>query len=229
MKDQPQVHISRTLSRGKADERLFRSLEETIRNANTAKHDFYAVHDFINRSVDIIKDVNDIVDPETGEVHEEIYDRASKKLEKADKMLESEESPWGTINYAKIMLDSCRRLLNPQEIKPLETTLQNLEKSNKEGSYEETIAAIKDLSQEMEKHPMALFFMEMERAYDYYREHNSPQAERILTYMENMQACMKKSDITKFNSLAEEIMPEIRKVAELERSQTIKVEKGISK
>ena len=116
MKDHPQVHISRTLSRGKADERLFLSLEEAIRNANIAKHEFYAVHDFINRSVDIIKDINGIVDPETGEVHEEIYNRASQKLDKANKILESEESPWGTINYAKIMLDSCRSLMNPQEI-----------------------------------------------------------------------------------------------------------------
>jgi len=229
MKDQPQVHISRTLSRGKADEKLFRSLEDAIRNANTTRHDFYAVHDFINRSVDIIKDVNDIVDPETGEVHDDIYNRANRKLDKADKMLENDESPWGTINYAKIMLDSCRKLMNPKEIKPLEDTLHKLEKSNREGSYEETLAVIKEMSQEMEKHPMALFFMEMERAYDYYREHNSPQAERILTYIENMQACMKKGDIAKFNSLAEEIMPEIRKVAELERSQTLKVEKGISK
>jgi molecular chaperone DnaK len=229
MKDQPQVHISRTLSRGKADEKLFRSLEDAIRNANTTRHDFYAVHDFINRSVDIIKDVNDIVDPETGEVHDDIYNRANRKLDKADKMLVNDESPWGTINYAKIMLDSCRNLMNPKEIKPLEDTLHKLEKSNREGSYEETLAVIKEMSREMEKHPMALFFMEMERAYDYYREHNSPQAERILTYIENMQACMKKSDIAKFNSLAEEIMPEIRKVAELERSQTLKVEKGISK
>ena len=69
----------------------------------------------------------------------------------------------------------------------------------------------------------------MERAYDYYREHNSPQAERILTYMENMQACIEERGYKEIHSLAEEIMPEVRKIADMERSQTIKVEKGISK
>jgi molecular chaperone DnaK len=229
MKDHPEIHVSRTLSRGKADERLFLSLEESIRSANIAKHQFYAVHDFIDRTVDVIHEINRIVDPETGEVQEEISSRASKKLDKAVKILESEESPWGTINYAKAMLGSCRSFMNPEKIHHLETALQRLEKSNREGSYEETIVLTKDLSSEMNKHPVALLFMEMERAYDYYREKNSPQAERILSHMEKMHASLEKSDFQKFSSLVKEIMPEIREVAELERSQILKVEKGIAK
>ncbi|MEW5801347.1 MAG: Hsp70 family protein [bacterium] len=229
MKDHPDVHVSRTLSRGKADERLFLSLEEAIRNVNIAKHHYYAVHDFIARSVDIIQDINHIVDPETGEVHEEICQKASQKLDKANKILETGESPWGTINYAKAMLYHCRPFMNPDEVKPMETALENLEKSSREGSYEETLASTADLNREMDKHPLALFFMELERAYDYYRENNSPQAERILSYMQDIQTSLEKLDFEKFSSLAKEIMPEVRKVAEMERSRSIKVEKGITK
>ncbi|MEW6381395.1 MAG: Hsp70 family protein [bacterium] len=229
MKDQPHIQISRTLSRGKADEKLFLSLEETIRHANAKEHQFFAVHDLIHRSVGIIQDINQIVDPETGEVKEDRYERARQKLDKANKMLEHDESPWGTINYAKAMLNNCRIFMNPKEIEPVEKVLQKLEKSDQEGSYEETVALTKELSDEVSKHRLAVIFMELERAYSYYRQHNSPKAERIGTYLDNMHTCLEKSDFTKFKSLVDEIMPEVEEIAELERTQRIKVEKGIAK
>ncbi|MCL6584032.1 MAG: Hsp70 family protein [bacterium] len=229
MKDRPEIQICRTLSRGKADEKLFLALEETIHKANADQHQFYAVYELIHRSVDIIQDINQIVDPETGEVREDRYQQARQKLDKAKKMLEHDESVRGVINYAKLMLNNYQPLIDPQGIEVLENTLQKLEKSDSEGSYEETISLVEELDAEIKKHQMVVMLIEMERAYNYYREHNSPKAERILTYRDNIVQSLERLDLSKLTSLLDEIMPEVVEVAEIERSQKLTVEKGITK
>jgi hypothetical protein len=65
--NQPEVRVSRTLSRGKVDEKLFLDLERSIARVNEAKPGFYAVLDFLHRSVAIATTINRVIDPETGQ------------------------------------------------------------------------------------------------------------------------------------------------------------------
>ncbi len=49
------------LSRGKADEKLYLSLEQTINDANRNKYTHYVMIDLLHRALSVIKDINRIV------------------------------------------------------------------------------------------------------------------------------------------------------------------------
>ena len=59
----PDVSLSRTLSRGKADEKLFMDLEAMIDKAREEKVDSYTADELTIRSADIIKDIHNVLDP----------------------------------------------------------------------------------------------------------------------------------------------------------------------
>ena len=230
MKDQPKIHISRTLSRGKADEQLFLSLEEMIQDANSTKYTIYAIEDFVLRSVNIIHDINHIVDSETGQVREKEFNQAKGGLDTAEKILKGDEPPTGIMSYAELMLHNWRPYIHPEAVPQLEIKLKNLEKSNRSGRYQEIKKGMGDLSAEIKKQPIAALFMELDRVYSYYREsRNSAEAERISSHMNNMQGALENRDMKEFHRLAEEINPEIMKIREIEKWQTQRVEKGITR
>lgn len=62
------VGLSKTLSRGKADEKLFMELETMIDKVNADESDTYAVEELTVRSADIVKDIHNVLHPTTGEV-----------------------------------------------------------------------------------------------------------------------------------------------------------------
>ena len=230
MKDQPKIHISRTLSRGKEDEQLFLSLEEMIQDANSTKYTIYAIEDFVLRSVNIIHDINHIVDSETGQVREKEFNQAKGGLDTAEKILKGDEPPTGIMSYAELMLHNWRPYIHPEAVPQLEIKLKNLEKSNRSGRYQEIKKGMGDLSAEIKKQPIAALFMELDRVYSYYREsRNSAEAERISSHMNNMQGALENRDMKEFHRLAEEINPEIMKIREIEKWQTQRVEKGITR
>ena len=66
LKDRPEVRVSRTLSRGNADERLFLELEGAIARVNEEKHEYFTKYEFLFRSGEIAHVINGVIDPETG-------------------------------------------------------------------------------------------------------------------------------------------------------------------
>jgi len=82
MKELSNVRLSKTLSRGSADEKLLVSLEEIISAANSKKYGEYVVIDLLIRVLSAIKDINRVVEPETGRLDEQFYERANLKNQK---------------------------------------------------------------------------------------------------------------------------------------------------
>ncbi|MCI5132985.1 MAG: hypothetical protein D3904_16080, partial [Candidatus Electrothrix sp. EH2] len=66
----PEATVSRTLSRGKADEKLFLELELALSDADKAEYSAYTVIDLQNRARAIIKVLNTVVDSKNGTVDE---------------------------------------------------------------------------------------------------------------------------------------------------------------
>lgn len=230
MKDHPEVHISRTLSRGKADEKLFYSLENLIQRVNSTKYSVYTIEDFIHRSVNVIQDINQIVHPETGEVKQEIFHQAQLELETADKIMEKDTAPYGVVNFVKRMLDTWKPFVSQEGVTKLENLAQTLQKTDRSGSYEDIVKVIDKIQEEIHHQPVATLLMELERAYAYYHENQLvAEADKISTYIEKIIEAVTKGDHKKFAHLAEEIWPELHKILELERWQTRRVEKGIVK
>lgn len=229
MKDHPEIEINRTLSRGNADEKMFLSLEDTIMHVNSTKYTSYVIYDFINRSVSIIKDINKIVDPETGEVNDDFYRRSQQKFDKAKKMLETGTSPLGRINYAKTALYNYREIMKKEDVNSLERVIKRLEEAEKDGTYEETKGLLEDLNSELDKNPLLSIFMGLNKAYCYYKDRNPSKAERFLNYESKMHECFERSDMYKFDNLLNEIMPEVLEVQRLEANEAVRIEKGITK
>lgn len=228
MKDWPDIKISKTLSRGKDDERLFIRLEADIQQVNDSQPSSYAVTDFAHRASDLVHDINRIVDQETGEVRGDILKKAEGNLGKAKKIFEADIAPRGAISYAKSMLDY-PQLLDPREIKKLEKAVRKAEECDRDGSYEEICDALDDMYREVDKHKLAKIFQEADRGYYYYKERNDPQAERFLSFIHNIQEYARKGETAKLTALITEIRPELAKVADLERSDKVRVEKGITR
>lgn len=137
--DQPDITVSGTLSRGKADEKLFLSLEQIITDANTKKYGEFVVIDLLRRARLIIRSIHRVVDKKTGQTDEDLYVQTRNKIDKAGKIAESGKAPRTNIYYAEAMLDTYGMLIDPAMQKKLKKRIEKLKSVDDNGSYEETI------------------------------------------------------------------------------------------
>ncbi len=145
MKEHPDIKLSKTLSRGRADEKLFLSLEETIHEANRKEYTEYILVDLIHRSISAIQDINRVVDPGTGELDEGLYERAKRKIDKARRMAAENRSSRTSIYYGQSVLEDFDRVIPGKIQARIRRKIEKLEKIDEEGSYEENIKALEEL------------------------------------------------------------------------------------
>ena len=124
LKDNPDVKVCGTISRGKSDEKLFMELEQSISRINSEKHEYYVVYDFLVWSIDIAKIINQIINAETGERNQKIYQNALKKLDNANQMVEQEETVFSNLNYMENFLEQFGPLLDENDYKKIVNKLK---------------------------------------------------------------------------------------------------------
>jgi molecular chaperone DnaK len=230
MKEQPQIKLSKKLSRGKADEKLYLSLEQTINEANRNKYTYYVMIDLLHRALSVIKDINRIVAPETDEVDEIIYKKAKLKLDKARKMSENGHSGRTVINYANNVLWSFGTAIPPGIQKEIRKKIKRLEDMDEKGTYEENNKAIKDLNNILsEKLDAVNQLMEIQKAGEFCMRTKPSKAPRFFKYIKDILEALAKKDEQKAHSLLDEIMPDVYSVVDKEEAKPGVIYKDIAR
>lgn len=230
VKERPDIKVSRTLSRGKADEKLFLELEGTINEANEKKYTEYIVLDLTQRALSAIKDINQVVSQETGETDETLYERASLKTEKARKMAADGHSGISTVYYAQAALEDFGPAIPPKNKVAIRKSIRRLEEMDENGTYEENLKAIEELNTTLHKKlGVVNLLMEIQKAGDFCMENNPSKAPKFYQSIENILSAYKRNDVKKATVLLEEIMPDTYKIVEEYEARSGKIYKDIKK
>jgi molecular chaperone DnaK len=227
--DRTDVQVSRTLSRGHADEKRFLDLERSIARVNEAKHPYFTKHDFLHRSVGIARAINTVIDPETGQENLKASQEAARLQEVANEMVEKEESALGNIYYAEDFAETWGRFLKDGDRKKLQEKIRILKDSNEHGSAPEILKARDAVGNELDKYPALIAVNELENVADIAAKEDPAKAPRYEKYFAEVQSALLKGDKDTFGRLLSEIMPEVHAMmGELEQKD-LRIWKEIKK
>ncbi len=232
--NQPEVAVSRTLSRGKADEKLFLALEQAIADAEQARYSAYTVIDLQNRARSIIGLINRVVDAKNDTVDEAQYEQARNQIRKAVKIAANEEAPLTQVYYAESMLDDYSVLIAPEVQEQLRARIEKLRQVDRHGSYKETMQASAALSAALDDQRLALVntLMQIENASEICCATDPGKAKKFLRVIaevleaaENQDDCME----DKLQNILQNILPEVDEVLENYAMSTQKIHRDIRK
>ncbi len=214
LKDHPEVALSRTLSRGKADEKLLVSLEETINEANRKKCHRSVVLDLLHGALSAIKDINRVVDPETNRVDERAYDRAASRINKAARMAAERLCSRPVAYYAEHLLGDFGPVVPPGIRARLGEKLERLKDMDENGTYEQSRDAIKALQEVMAEEDMGLahVLMQIKKAGMYCEQSDPSKAPRFFRRIDDILEACANSDAVKASSMIDEIIPEVSEI-----------------
>ncbi|PXF58289.1 MAG: hypothetical protein C4B58_06965 [Deltaproteobacteria bacterium] len=231
LKEYPEVQLSKTLSRGKADEKLFLTLEEVINEANQEQYTEYVIIDMVSRSLSAIKDINRVVDTDTGHVDETICERAALKIEKARKMAAEENTSKTTIFYAESALDDFGPAIAPEDQAAIRKSVKRLEEMDEHGTYEENVRALDDLTDVLNNRlgPVVNLLMEIQKAGDFCMETDPSKAPKFYQYISDILDTFREGKADRAASLLSEIMPEVYDVVNKYESKTGVIYKDIKR
>ena len=142
LKGLPDFSIQHSISRGKADEKLYLRLEKGIKEANDRKN-YWLNLDYQERAKLIVEDIHQVLDKQTEKVNKAVAERADAKLELAGEFQEREEPIFAHIWYVESLYEFCRYNryfpLDPAQLKrlgELGERLEALKKSNREAKQD---------------------------------------------------------------------------------------------
>jgi molecular chaperone DnaK len=229
LKELPGVELSKTLSRGKADEKLFNNLEEMIYAANEKGYSTYTIDDMTKRIIPVIQDIHGVIDKKTGEVIESVYALAQMKMDKTKRLAEEDVDCYALIYYAQAVIDGFPMALSAKEMSLLQKKIEHLKKMNLDGTYEKNIAAYDDLDQFLDKFPLVDFLMRLNKAGGLCDEHEPSKAPKFFAAVSNILEAMVKENFERVDAILDEIMPEVEKVINQYDFETGTIQKGITR
>jgi len=229
LKELPEIQLSKTLSRGKADEKLFMSLEETIAEANRKQYKEYTILDLLHRSLSAIKDINRVVNPKTGEVDEALYERASLKVEKARKMAARGHVSKPTIYYAESALSVFGPAIPHKKQALIRKGIKRLEEMDEHGSYEENVRALKHLDDALGNLGAVNGLMEIRKAGDICMKTDPAKAPKFFRYIADILKAFREGDPDRASVLLKEVWPETRTIVKKLEAKAGVIYKDITK
>ncbi|MBT8419698.1 MAG: Hsp70 family protein [Gammaproteobacteria bacterium] len=229
IKGKPDIQVSRTLSRGKADERLFIELRQSIDRANQEEHKYYTTYDFLHRAVQIAEMINRIIDPKTGEENKALGQKIEERNQVAHQLLEKEEAPWTNLYYAEDFLNQMGHFMSPEDRKNLEIEIDNLKKQNETGTVEQIMATREKLFAELDKHPVLQLFVTLHNAYEVCRERDPVRAPYFEKYIQDIDLALQREDTLAIQRLLTEVMPEVHKELDWKGNQKLRILHGVQR
>lgn len=229
LKDRPEVRVSRTLSRGNTDERLFLELEQSIAQVNEAKHSYFVAYDFLHRAVGIARAIHRVIDPRTGEEDPEARREAVRRQQVANELVEKNESAIGNLYYAEHFVAQYGLFLKEAQRKSVEEKLQRLKDKSEQGSVAEILEARRKLNEELDKYPALMAIQDLEQAAEITAESDPAKAPRYDKYLQEVQNSIQKGDAVTFARLMGEIMPEVHTILDAESGKDLHIWKGIQR
>ena len=204
----PDVELSRTLSRGKADEKLFLSLEAVVDEANEKEYDDYVIIDLTSRVLSIVKDIHKVIDPKTGETIDPVYELAKMKIDKAGKMAAQDLTSKPVIYYAKDLLGSFGAVIPSTKHALIRRRIDRLEDADENGTFEENLDAYNNLDRALEDLDFASVLMQIKKAGGHCEEHEPAKAAKFFNAIEDILKAAMSSDMEKARKLLTRIVPQ---------------------
>jgi len=229
IKEQPEIRLSKTLSRGKADEKLFIELESLINDVNEKRYNEYIIIDVEYRTISAIKDIHNIVDPNTGEINEPLYNKAELKIEKARRLSENNLTGKSMIYYADEVLRSFGPAIPPKEKKNIHDKVKHLELMDENGTYDQNVKAINELNSVLDNLGVVNILMEIQKAGSIMMEINQSKAPKFFRYIKEILEAFSEQNENKATRLLEEIMPETMAVIKEHDNQSGMIYKDIKR
>lgn len=229
LKELPGVELSKTLSRGKADEKLFNILEEMINEANEKGYSTYTIIDMTKRIIPAIKDIHGVIDKKTGEVIESVYKLVEMKIAKTKRLAEENIDCYALIYYAEAVLDNFPMALSSKEQSLIQKKIDHLKKMNLDGTYEKNIAAYNDLDEFLDSFPLIDILMRINKAGNLCEEHDPSKAPKFLAAITDIMEAVATEKLERVNTLLEDILPEVQKVINQYDRETGTIQKGITR
>ncbi|NDY72223.1 hypothetical protein DO021_09820 [Desulfobacter hydrogenophilus] len=223
----PDVSLSKTLSRGKADEKLFMELETMIDQANADESDNYAVEELTLRSADIVKDLHKVLHETTGEVIETVYTLAKMKIDKAKQLFEENILCYSMIFYAESVLEDFPWVLTDKERSALVKKIEVLQAMNRTGTYEQNVDAFDDLDQFLETFPLINMLMDISKAGELCDIHDPKKAASFYNAIATLMKAVGNTNIEMVSKTIDKIMPEALDVISKYDSTVGIVQKGV--
>lgn len=209
LKNNPEIEVTRTLSRGHIDETLYRKLEQGVRVVNEANCGRYAAVDYMRAGVGIAKEIHHVIDPASHTVNEERVARVERKQLTADELAKQEQSTWCRLHYAQSLLRHFSELLDKKGKEAIQREVEYAQGKIEEGmSAGEITAALKRLSGSLDKHSeMAGTLMKIEDA-AHLADATDPARARVLRSCVNrMAGAMKNGDRIGMKNAMSEALP----------------------
>jgi hypothetical protein len=229
LREFPEVHLSRTLSRGRADETLFREVETMINDVNENETSIYTTQDMTIRIVSVIQDIHQVVDPDSGQVVEPVHQLAEMNIEKTRRFSENDITCYSTINFAQSALDNFGMLFSSKDRNLMQKKIDHLKQMNLTGSYEKNMSAYEDLSRFIGEFPHIVILMQIKKAHDYCYQHDPDRAAEFGEDMSKLMGPIMKQDVKLTETLLHEIMPRVNKTLDEFDHQTGTIQKGITR
>jgi len=229
LKELPKVELTKTLSRGKADEKLFMTLEAMINEVNTKEYDIYTIEDMTMRIISTIKDIHGVINKKTGQVIESVYNFVEMKLDKAKRLAEEGVNSYSLFYYAKTLLENFRMALQPKEQSKLHKKIEHLKKMNHSGTYEKNIDAYDDLNEFLDEFPILNHLMSITKAARLCDEHEPSRAQKFYNSINNILEETGKQNYERIAFILAEILPEVDNLIEQYDYKTGIIQKGITR
>ncbi|MBC2695515.1 MAG: Hsp70 family protein [Desulfobacteraceae bacterium] len=229
LKEYPDIQLSKTLSRGKSDEKLFLSLEKTIAEANQKSYSEYTIIDLLYRSLSIIKNIHTVVDQKTGEVDEPMYKLSAMKIEKAARMAAEGHNSKTSIYYANTALHSFGPAIRSKNQEDIRKKMKRLEEMDEHGTYDENVRALKDFEESVDKLGGVNALMQIQKAGDICMETQPSKAPKFYRCIEDIMEEFKHGNEKKALELLTTIMPEAYIIINKFEAKTGVIYKDIAK
>nr|VFK63494.1 MAG: molecular chaperone DnaK [Candidatus Kentron sp. TC] len=229
IKGKPDIRVSRTLSRGKADERLFLELQTSIDEANRKDYKYYATYDFLDRAVWIADMINRLIDPKTGEEDQRLRQQIKERQEIAHQLLEKGESPLANLYYAEYFLFQVGEFMPDEERKDLEAIVEELRRQNETGTLQQIMNARDKLFAELDNSLGLQALVTLQSAAEICHERDPARAPYFEKYIIDIGTALHQEDGRNAQRLLDEVMPEVKKELDWKGDQKLHIAHGIQR
>jgi len=226
------IHISKTLSRGGIDERLYIDLQQAIEKVNLGEHSVFVCNDFETRAVKIASLINQVIDPDTGKEKKAIKNRIVKSQNIAAQLVAANESPYSNLYYAEKFLESNKYLLTSKEEKRLEKKLTSLKKYCEDGTVQQICNSRDKLIDEIDSHSLLQTICSISNTADRCHASNPNLSARFTKYVNDIRYLMTQDytkNAKKVADLIDEIAPEVNAFNRQHTDSPAKILHGIQK
>ena len=225
----PEIELTKTLSRGNADEELFMDLETMIDEANQAGYDTYTTDEITTRSVDIITNIHKVIAKTTGEVIEPVYNLARMNIDKAQRLARENVSCYPLIYYAEDLLSQFPGILAQKQISQIVKKIDYLRDMNQNGTYDENVAAYNDLNTYLDKFPLLNLLTDITKAGELCEENDPAKAPVFFNAVSTIMDAADKDNVELLDKTLDTIMPRVKEVLDQFDHVTGNIEKGITR